>query len=300
MRSSPLPLQQKLYARQKRLISARVQAVSPRFRAYQARYDRSTRSYRRVIDLKEVTARVREADVVYVGDYHTLRAAQAAYLKLAQRALTGGRRVVLALEFVEARHQAQLDAFLARRLKLNTFLSRIGHTPEGDGGLWRGFVPVLNFAQQHGVEVLAIDHRARGPSSLQRRDERAAGRIARAARAPDRPLVLVLMGQFHVAPPHLPREVSRKLQASQRRSLVVYQNAEGIWWQLARRGLTAKVRAVELSDGELCLVNSSPLVCQRTFLDYVEAEGGEEPSTAPATGPLAALERQVRRQAKRR
>lgn len=276
MRSS-LTLQRSLYQHQQKQIADRVQGASAAFRAYEARYRRATRSYRRVIELDDVYRRIAEADVVHVGDYHTLRLAQQTYLDLARHALSSRRRVVLALEFVEGRHQATLDAFLAGRLKSRTFLERIGHPYRGPFDIWPGFEPILELARRHRLEVVAIDRRATGPRSLSVRDEYAAQRIAKAARAGDRPLVLSLIGQFHVAPGHVPRAVERELGRGAVKQLVVYQNAEGAWWRLARAGLAETARAVELSDAELCVFSASPVVCQRSFLDYVEAESGDAP-----------------------
>ena len=276
MRSS-LSLQRSLFKHQARQIARQVQGASAHFHAYQRRYERATRSYKKVIALSEVDARIAKADLVYVGDYHTLRMAQQAYLALLKSALESDRRVVLALEFVESRHQASLDAFLAGRLSEKAFLSRIGHPYRGPFDIWPGFAPILELAKKKKLEVIAIDRRASGPRSLELRDQAAARPIARAAKAADRPLVLALVGQFHVAPRHLPRCVETLLGDVERESLVVYQNAEGVYWSLARAGRVETTRAVELSERELCLVNTSPVVCQRSFLDYVEAEAGDAP-----------------------
>jgi hypothetical protein len=276
MRSS-LTLQRSLYRHQQRQIAELVQGASATFRAYEARYRRATRSYQRVIDRAEVHRRIAEADVVHVGDYHTLRLAQQAYLELVQHALKSRRRVVLALEFVEGRHQRALDAFLAGRVGSRRFLERIGHPYRGPFDIWPGFEPILELARRHRLEVVAIDRRAAGPRSLAVRDGYAARRIAKAAAAADRPLVLSLIGQFHVAPAHLPRAVSRALGGTRRRQLIVYQNAEGAWWRLAGRGLAESTNAVEIAEDALCVFSASPVVCQRSFLDYVEAESGDAP-----------------------
>ncbi|MCC6333109.1 MAG: ChaN family lipoprotein [Myxococcales bacterium] len=278
MRSS-LTLQRSLFQHQQRQIDQRVQGASRAFRAYEARYRRATRAYRRVIDVEEVHERIAAADVVHVGDYHTLRLAQQTFLELVHRALKGRRRVALALEFVEGRHQPALDAFLAGRLKSRAFLERIGHPYRGPFDIWPGFEPILTLARRHRLEVVAVDRRAEGPRSLELRDAYAAERIAKVARAGDRPLVLSLIGQFHVAPGHIPRQVARALGDVERRQLIVYQNAEGAWWRLAKAGLAETARAVEVSDDELCVFSASPVVCQRSFLDYVEAESGDAPLT---------------------
>ncbi len=222
--------------------------------------------------------RVRAADVVYVGDYHTLPLAQETYLGLVERTLETGRRVILALECVEGRHQASLDAYLAGTLPERTLLERLGRAPGPGMDGWSGFRPLLSFARRHRLEVVGIDRRVQGERSLELRDAYAAERIARAARAEDRPQVLVLVGQYHVTPCHLPAQVERALgEAHARRGLVVYQNCEGVYWRLAREGQAGAVEAVELADGSVCLLNASPVVCQQSFLDYLEAEAGDAP-----------------------
>ncbi|MEN9798355.1 MAG: hypothetical protein RL653_2051, partial [Pseudomonadota bacterium] len=78
--SGSLALQMALYRMQSARIADAVQGHSPAFRAYEARYQRATSGRFRVVPRGEITAAVRDADVVYVGDYHTLRLSQRTYL----------------------------------------------------------------------------------------------------------------------------------------------------------------------------------------------------------------------------
>ena len=136
---------------------------------------------------------------------------------------------------MEGRYQASLDAYLSGRLPERTLLERLGRAPGPGLDGWSGFRPLLAFARRHRLEVVGIDRRAQGKRSLELRDAYAAERIAQAARAEDRPQVMVLVGQYHVAPCHLPAQVERALGDSHaRQGLVLYQNCEGIYWRLAR------------------------------------------------------------------
>jgi Haem-binding uptake, Tiki superfamily, ChaN len=277
MRAS-LDLHLALFRRQKAQIAAAVEGQTAAFRAYEGRYRRRTADFRRPVRASSLPARVRSADIVYVGDYHTLPIAQQTYLSLVERARESGRRVVLALECIEGRHQAAVDRFLQGELGESELLSRLGHARPGGFDLWSGSRPLLGYAREHGLQVVGIDRRAQGERSLSLRDAYAAERIARAASAEDRPLVMVLVGQYHVTPCHLPAQVEHALgETGARKGLVVYQNCEGIYWQLARQGRVGSVEAVELADGSLCVLNASPVVCQQSFLDYLEAESGDAP-----------------------
>ncbi|NOJ78369.1 ChaN family lipoprotein [Myxococcus xanthus] len=272
MRAS-LALHLALFRRQRAQIARVVDGQTASFRTYEARFRRRTSGYRSVTTLPAVYQQVQAADIVYVGDYHTLPLAQETYLALVERAQASGRRVIMALECVEGRHQATVDAWRAGRVTERSLLAKLGH----GSGVWSNTRALLSFARKQKLEVVGIDRRAQGERSLELRDAYAAERIARAARAPDRPLVMVLVGQYHVAPCHLPAQVERALGTETRKGLVVYQNAEGVWWRLAREGRVGAAEAVELADGTLCLMNASPVVCQQSFLDYLEAEAGDAP-----------------------
>ena len=295
MRAS-LELQRSLFRKQRALISRAVVGKSPAFKRYEQRYRRATRGYQRLLTAAQVNAAVAAADVVYVGDYHTLHVAQEGFLALARAAAKQGRRLVIALEFVEGRHQASLDAWLQGTLKDAEFLAAIGHPYRGPFDIWPNFQPLLSWARDGGHQVLAIDSRAQGPEALARRDKYAAARIARAAAAEDRPLVLVLVGQFHVAPGHLPAQVDAALGRVERKKLVVYQNAEDIYWRLAQEGVAGHAHAALVRPGEICLVTASPVVCQQSFLDYVDSEAGDEPLPSQgAAGAFAELARRIAR-----
>jgi hypothetical protein len=291
MRAS-LTLHLALFRRQRAQISRALEGPSAAFRAYEARYRRRTSSYRQALSVVEVHRRVRSADVVYVGDYHTLSLAQDTYLRLVECVRGAGRRVVLALEYVEGRHQPWVEAWLEGRLSTQSLRSKLGYG--GSSEPWPGLMRLLEYARRHRLQVVGIDRRAQGERSLELRDSYAAERIARVLRAEDRPQVLVLTGQYHVAPCHLPARVEQVVgEEPERRGLVVYQNCEGVYWRLAREGRVGAVEAVELADGSVCLLNASPVVCQQSFLDYLEAEAGDMPLRGPSAAErfkeLAAL-----------
>lgn len=259
-----------LFAHQQALIDQAVGGVSAAFRRYEAEYRRATGTAGRPIRRAAVEAEVREADVVYVGDYHTLPQAQAEYLALVRGALEAQRPVALALEFLEQRHQPALDAYLQGRRSLQSLARSAGYHPGAAFDLFDRFAPLLAFAKRHRLRVAAIDSRPGGPRSLARRDALAAEAIARLLDAPDSPRVLVLVGQYHVAPAHLPACVQRQ---TPHRALVVYQNPEGPYWARRHPRGRPPVEALALGRGAVALFSASPLDAQRTFLDYAQPGG---------------------------
>jgi hypothetical protein len=266
-------LQRALFARQKRLVAQAVQRATPEFRKYEARVQRRTQRHEREASYDDLLAAVAQADLVYVGDYHTLKQAQRSFLKLVQRVGAHERKQILALEFVQGRHQDRLDDFLRGRMSAATFLDRIHYRRHQRFDVWPHFAPILEEARKRGLPVVAID----APGGLAERDAYAARRIAKAVRDNPGTQVLTLTGQLHVAPPHLPTAVRAALgpAGSALRPLSVYQNCESLYWALQEAGRELDVEAVLIREGEWCLINTPPVVVQQSFLDWIE--GGDEP-----------------------
>lgn len=275
-------LQRRLWERQKKLIAASVVGGGPAFRAYEQEYLRRTRRFAREASFAEVLHAAAEADLVYVGDYHTLKQSQRSFLKLVQQRRSR-RPLVLALEFVQGRHQRALDAWLEGALSEDAFLARIEYARHARFETWPHFKPIFEEARRRALPVVAIDLLGGARTSLEERDGYAARRIAQSVARRPQAQHFVLAGQLHVAPAHLPAAVQRDLAGRRLpapRALVIYQNCERIWWELQRRGRELEAEACLLRQGELCLLNTPPQVVQQSYLDCIE--GGGEPLDAAA------------------
>src|SRR5260370_29190220 len=86
-------------------------------RKYLREFNEAYRSYDSVLDSRQIQSALHSADVVLIGDYHALPAAQrhAASL-IEQRALVGDRPVVLGIETIFARAQHILDEWWRRSI----------------------------------------------------------------------------------------------------------------------------------------------------------------------------------------
>ena len=95
-------------------------------RKYLREFNQAFRSYEALLDSEQIQNAVRAADVVLMGDYHALPAAQrAAASLLEQRALVGDRPVVLGVETIFARDQHILEEWWRREIDENELRQRI-------------------------------------------------------------------------------------------------------------------------------------------------------------------------------
>ena len=55
----------------------------------------------------------------------------------------------------------------------------------------------------------------------------------------------------------------------------MYQNSEPIYWHLAKKGLEDKTEVVKINENSFCRMHTPPVVCQRSYLNWLEHEEGE-------------------------
>jgi len=226
-------------------------------RKYLREFNQAFRTYQSVLTAQEVQSAIRSADVVLIGDYHALPAAQryAASL-IEQRAMAGDRPVVLGVETIYARDQHILDEWWRREIDDNELRERVRFDIDW-GYDWTPFHEVLVTARDHGDALYGLDCMPR--EDLRRigaRDRHAAAKLAEIRERHPDAVIFVLFGESHLAPRHLPRSL-RELMP-QARILTVLQNIDALYWKAAGEQAD-KIEAVQVKDDVLCVFNATPL-----------------------------------------
>jgi len=250
-------------------------------RKYLREFNQAFRDYDSLLDSGQVQNALRAADVVLVGDYHALPAAQryAASL-LEQRALAGDRPVVLGVETIFARDQHILDEWWRREIDENEFRQRIRFDLDW-GYDWTPFHELLVSARDHGEALYGLDCMPREDlRKIGARDRHAAAKIAEIRERHPNAVIFVLFGESHLAPGHLPRVIHQQMPGA--KVLTVLQNIDALYWRAAGERAD-KVEAVRVNEETLCVFNATPLEkyeSYRLFLDqWSRADDG--PDFAP-------------------
>jgi hypothetical protein len=264
-----IALQRRIFERQRRLIESRESHEIKGFARYRNEYRRAVSGYIGESGFGALCDAIAASRVAYIADYHTLRLAQKTFVKIVRGVMHQVENICLAMEFVPASHQQHLDRFMEGRIPARTFLRRIRYEQQWPYDIWPGFEPIFELARELGFPVVAIDDDPALP--LGERDRRAAGRITAAAVAYPDATILVYSGQMHLAPSHLPAKVDLSfiqagLSAPER--VIVYQNAEEIYWQLAAEG-REEVEVVKVAPDAFCVNNTPPLVQQLSYLHWI-------------------------------
>jgi heme-binding uptake protein ChaN (Tiki superfamily) len=226
-------------------------------RKYLREFAQAFRSYDSVLDSQQIHEALHAADVVLIGDYHALPAAQryAASL-IEQRSLTGDRPVVLGLETIFARDQHILDEWWRREIDESELRQRIRFDIDW-GYDWAPFHELLVAARDHAEAIYGLDCMPREDlRKIGARDRHAAAKIAEIRERHPNAVIFVLFGESHLAPAHLPRVLGEQMPGL--KVLTVLQNVDALYWRAAGEPAD-KVEAVRVNDNVLCVFNATPL-----------------------------------------
>ncbi len=226
-------------------------------RKYLQDFSQAFRSYESVIDRQQLSGDIRSGDIVLIGDYHALPAAQcfAANL-LEERARPGDRPVVLGLETIFSRDQHILDEWWRREIDAEELRQRIRFDLDW-GYDWAPFYELLVTAREHADAIYGLDCMPREDlRKIGARDRHAAHKLSEIRQRHPQAVMLVLFGESHLAPGHLPKVLRDKLP--EERVVTVLQNVDALYWRAAGEP-RERVEAVRVSQDVVCVFNSTPL-----------------------------------------
>ncbi len=276
-RQELLALQKQVFRQNQRLIEDSISVVEKGFEKYRKTYLGYVRKFDHVATPEELQAAIAEADIIYVGDYHTNPQSQRAFLRVLKMAAQTGFRLSVALELIHRRYQPEIERFLASKIEEETFLKKIHLTRRWYFDLWKNFQPLFDFAKYHQFKVYGVESAHTRHSTLQSRDQACAELLVKILSQNPEEKLFVLIGDLHLAPPHLPVKVSRLLKKKKlkKKELFLYQNSEQIYWQLAAMQEEEKAEIVRIDARSFCIMNTPPIVWQQSYINWLEHEEGE-------------------------
>jgi len=231
--------------------------------------------YRRVCPRDEVLERAASSDIVYLGDYHPLDSSQQLALDILAELKARGAKVVLALEMLYEYQQETLDRWMKGKIGEEQFLESIDYRSEW-GFSWESYRRFFEAARDPFVPIFGIDCEPRDSLRFIRgRDRMIARKIASIRNFFPGHTILVVIGESHTAPGHLPRQV-RDLVGGRLRETIIVQNADEIYWNLLRKG-RQDAEAVQVGAGRYCVFTASPMIKYQAYRRMIDqwTEGAE-------------------------
>jgi len=249
--------------------------------SYLQEFAQAFRTYLSPLTEAQVFSRICTADVVLIGDYHTLASCQRFTTSLLKKLKAGDpRSIALGLEAVYSSSQTVLDEWLpgcARGSALRKSALRNSMAEDElcerirfkkDWGYdWEPYRELFSAARKSCEGVWGLDSEPRFDlRRVRARDRHMAARIREMREVHPQARLLAFVGESHLAPEHLPRLLREALPNE--RVLTVLQNVDSLYWQMADGDWIPG--AVAVSEDVLCVFNASPLEKYESYREYLE------------------------------
>lgn len=254
--------------------------IRSRDRASSSKYLReftgAFRKYDAPLTSEQLNSRLASADIILIGDYHALPACQKFAAQLIEQ-LAGGRPVVLGVEAILSRDQQILEAWWRREMSEPELRERLRFDREW-GYEWTPFYDLLITAREHAEGVYGLDCMPRYDlRRIRSRDRHAAAKVCEMRERHPQAALVVLFGESHMAPEHLPALVKEALPKE--RAITVLQNVDTLYWQ----AFGEEADAVSLGSDTVCVFNSNPLEKYENYRLCLEKwMGDDQPDFSPA------------------
>ena len=252
-------------ARVERAIRSAVRPPRSRYlREFAAAFGR----FEKRLSEEQVLQRAADADIVLIGDYHSLASCQELTASFLSRLATNhSRENVLGLEAVYSATQAVVDSWWQGNLTIDELRARLRFARDW-GYDWEPYRRLFSTARQHCAVVWGLDSEPRFDlRRVRMRDRHMAARVVALHEEHPAARVVVFVGESHLAPAHLPQLLRESLPGE--RVLTVLQNVDALYWQLAD-GEVPHPEAVSLSEDAVCVFNASPLEKYESYREYLE------------------------------
>ncbi len=245
-----------------------IRATDPNSRRkYLREFTEAFQSYHSVLSSTQLHQQLAASDVVLVGDYHALPSSQLFCEKVITQLAAEGRPIVLGVETVFARDQHLLDEWCSREIDGSELRERLRYDIDW-GYDWFPFYRLLETARANCRRIYGLDCCPRNDlRKIARRDEHAAERILRMRKENPGAVIVILFGESHLAPTHLPREIRNRFPGA--RITTVLQNVDSLYWK-AGGERDHVVEAVRVRDDVVCVFNATPLEKYESYRMYLE------------------------------
>ncbi len=263
-------------------VEREIRATDPHGRRkYLRDFAEAFRAYEAVLKPEQLDAMLAAADVVLVGDYHALAAAQRYAARLLEHLGSSGRPLVLGLEMVFVRDQHILDEWMCGQADEAELRQRIRF--DADWGYeWQPYYELLEAGRRHALRIYGLDCTPRNDlRKIPARDRHAAAKLAEIRERHPEAQVVALFGESHLAPNHLPTLVCGR--RPQDRLLTILQNVDPLYWLAA--GERQPAGAVRVARDVACVFTATPLEKYESYrqcLDRWRQERAAGPDFAPS------------------
>ncbi len=263
-----------LYRRIRRQVEARLGGYDSEIIKYQAAYEVSLRRPWRKSNRDKLFRALMASDIVLIGDFHSLAQSQRSALRIL-RELNGKRELQLGMECFRPEQNKLIESYLKGRILERTFVDKSLFKKRW-GFPWSHYHQLMTWAKDKKVSVFGVDAmigaQPKKSVSLKKRDGLIAREIIRRKKEHPESLIVVLIGDWHLADDHLLKALHAQTSAQKKtyRICRLFQNDEKIYFDLLRKNRDHEVDLVQFSKDDFGLITVPPWVKWQSYQLFLD------------------------------
>lgn len=210
--------------------------------------------------MNEILRSIKDTKLLLVGDFHTLNQAQRQFLRILEFIEDQGIKPVVCLEMVFKKHQEVLENLLQGVISDKEYMEKTDYFRTW-GFDFVNYGRILNYLKAKKFFVYGINK----DGSLKKRDKFMAREIASLREKHPQEIIVVLVGDLHLALSHLPNELLKLGQ----KSTILYQNSETVILKKLKQE-EEPYTFFKLEKDVFLVNNTPPWIKMQSYLTYLE------------------------------
>lgn len=215
-------------------------------------------------------ADLKQAELIILGDFHALQQSQRGHLRLL-RELPEPSKLVLAVEFFQARHHKVLQQYMKEQISEQVFLDKISWSKTWSFP-WENYKPIVDWAKENKIPLAGINWGLEQTQfkSIKTREHFSAICLRRLKLKYPKKKIIVIYGDLHLSNRQLPLSIRKQSCFQKTKILRVFQNNERLYFQALKLGLENQLEVLKLKSGDYCIQSVPPWVKWQSYLLFLE------------------------------
>jgi hypothetical protein len=217
----------------------------PCIQAYDTEYQKSLQSFQKIIPVETFLHKTQHARTLYFGDHHGIKQDKKFLASMIRTLLAQGEKINVFMECIPSKAQKDLNAYLHGHINSTTFRKKINFKQWIFR--WGDYKPVFDVCKKFNVPIHGLHSGYDAGIDLADLDAHAATILQQHNNTKQ----IVLIGENHVAPTHLPQHVGTN-------NHIIASNINNTLYETLRDTLSAD-DILQVNDNQFCFKVMTPL-----------------------------------------
>jgi len=226
---------------------------------YQREFESSLPNHFTRVNANKILEAIDRNPIILFGDFHSHKQSQRAFLRILRmyQNRPDHAPVIVGLEMFRSKDQKYLDKWMEGSITDQELLDAVEYERTW-GFPWANFRPILEYCKYNAIRAVGLNTNNGGKDSLKKRDAHAANLLNEIVKSDPRARIFCLIGEFHLADPHLPQAIENVPRNASQPPLRIFANLDKFFFAIKHDKIHHKDEYLSLNKNTFCVINSPP------------------------------------------